>query len=61
MDMDERNAFKTRCADETQLKELSTTYRMYKIQQVVQKSCMVDPPEEFAETKYPKVDFSVKS
>lgn len=30
MDMDERNAFKERCADEAQLKELSTTYRMYK-------------------------------
>ena len=30
MDMDERNAFKMKCADEAQLKELSTTYRMYK-------------------------------
>ena len=28
--MDEREAFKARCADPDQLKELSTTYRMYK-------------------------------
>ncbi|MBR6769941.1 MAG: hypothetical protein IKM28_01615 [Lachnospiraceae bacterium] len=30
MDMSEREAFKSRCADEEQLQELSTTYRMYK-------------------------------
>lgn len=30
MDMDEREVFKARCADPDQLKELSTTYRMYK-------------------------------
>lgn len=30
MDMAQRNAFKEQCADKEQLKELSTTYRMYK-------------------------------
>ena len=30
MDMEEREAFKERCADEQQLAELSTTYRMFK-------------------------------
>lgn len=30
MDMEEREAFKERCADEEQLSELSTTYRMFK-------------------------------
>ena len=30
MDIDERNAFKAKCADDAQLKELGTTYRMYK-------------------------------
>lgn len=30
MDMEEREAFKERCADERQLAELSTTYRMFK-------------------------------
>lgn len=30
MDMAEREVFKARCYDEDQLKELRTTYRMYK-------------------------------
>ncbi|NLL77819.1 MAG: hypothetical protein GX235_11350 [Clostridiales bacterium] len=30
MDMEERKAFKDKCADKEELKELSTTYRMYK-------------------------------
>ncbi len=30
MDMNERETFKAKCADPEQLKELSTTYRMYK-------------------------------
>ena len=30
MNREERNRFITRCADEAQLSELSTTYRMYK-------------------------------
>ena len=30
MDMEEREAFKERCADEQQLAEMSTTYRMFK-------------------------------
>lgn len=30
MDMDEREAFKTMCADAERLNELSTTYRMFK-------------------------------
>lgn len=30
MDMEERKNFKERCADADQLKELGTTYRMYK-------------------------------
>lgn len=30
MDMEEREAFKAKCFDENQLKQLSTTYRMYK-------------------------------
>lgn len=30
MDMQEREAFKEKCADEQQLAELSTTYRMFK-------------------------------
>ncbi|WMC91759.1 hypothetical protein [Kineothrix sp. MB12-C1] len=30
MDIAERNEFKEKCADKDQLKNLSTTYRMYK-------------------------------
>lgn len=30
MDLSEREAFKTLCQDDTRLRELSTTYRMYK-------------------------------
>lgn len=30
MDIEEREAFKLKCSDETLLSELSTTYRMYK-------------------------------
>ncbi len=30
MDMEERNVFKERCANAEEMKELSTTYRMYK-------------------------------
>ena len=44
MNREERDRFITRCADETQLSELSTTYRMYKYSKWYKELNMQLPP-----------------